>query len=64
VGTYAGKESKLTAFGADYNLSKTTLVYFRTETIKDEASVIAAATAIDGTDTKRTRTAIGLKTNF
>jgi hypothetical protein len=65
VGTYAGKTSKLTAFGADYNLSKTTSLYFRTESIKDDAVVIAANTQLDVSgNNKRTRTAIGLKTNF
>ena len=65
VGTYAGKSSKLTAFGADYNLSKTTSLYLRSESIKDEAATIAANTQLDVSgNTKRTRTAIGLKTNF
>jgi predicted porin len=65
VGTYAGKESKLTAFGANYNLSKTTSLYLRSESIKDDAAVIAANTQLDVSgNTKRTRTAIGLKTNF
>lgn len=64
VGTYAGKESKLTGLGVDYNLSKTTALYLRSESIKDEAGAIAAATAIDGTGTKRTRTALGLRTTF
>ncbi|BDU57370.1 porin [Limnohabitans sp. MORI2] len=65
VGTYAGKESKLTSFGANYNLSKTTSLYLRSESIKDDAAVIAAAATTDVSgNTKRTRTAIGLKTNF
>jgi len=65
AGTNAGKTSKLTAFGADYNLSKTTSLYLRSESIKDDAVVIAAIATTDVSgNTKRTRTAIGLKTNF
>ena len=64
AGTYAGKKSKLTGLGADYALSKRTALYARYESIDDKASVIAAASTIDGSGTKRTRTAFGLRHNF
>ena len=63
-GTNAGKKSTITGLGADYNLSKTTALYARYESIKDEAKMITAASTIDGTDTKRTRTALGLRVTF
>jgi len=63
VGTYAGLSSKINSFGADYNLSKTTALYARYEKIDDKAGAITA-TAVDGSDTARTRTAIGLRTTF
>jgi hypothetical protein len=65
AGTNAGKKSKLTGFGVDYNLSKTTALYLRSESIKDDAVLIAAAATTDVTgNTKRTRTAFGLRTSF
>jgi predicted porin len=64
AGTNAGKKSTITGLGADYNLSKTAALYARYETINDKAVVIAAAGTIDGTDTKRTRTALGLRVTF
>jgi len=60
----AGLKSDLVSVGADYNLSKRTAVYARYESINDKASVIAAAATIDGTDTKRTRAALGLRHAF
>jgi len=64
AGANAGKKSKLVALGADYNLSKRTAVYARYESIDDKAGVIAAASTIDGSGTKRTRTALGLRHSF
>ena len=63
-GTNAGKKSTITGLGADYNLSKTTALYVRYESIKDEAKMITAAPTIDGSDTKRTRSALGLRVTF
>jgi predicted porin len=60
-----GKKSKLSSIGYDYNLSKTTALYARMESIKDEAKAITAVPTLDVTaDGKRTRTAIGLRTAF
>jgi predicted porin len=59
-----GKDSKLTAVGYDYNLSKTSAVYARYESINDEAGAITKVPTIDGADTKRTRTALGLRVAF
>ncbi len=64
VGANAGKKSTLTGIGVKYDLSKTTSAYLRHESIKDEAKVIASAATLDGTDTKRTRTAIGISVGF
>ena len=63
AGTNNGKKSTLTGLGADYALSKRTTAYVRYDSIKDEAAVIAA-TAVDGSGTTRTRTAIGMRTAF
>ena len=60
----SGQKSKLNSLGADYNLSKTAAVYVRYESFKDDAKILAAAASIDGTDTKRTRTALGLRVAF
>jgi predicted porin len=63
----AGTKSNLTGYGADYNLSKTTAVYFRAESIDDKANAMNAAvtpTAVKGTDTKFARTALGLRVAF
>jgi predicted porin len=59
-----GLKSKMSSLGADYSLSKRTVAYARYESIDDKASVIAAAATIDGTGTKRTRTAIGVRHSF
>jgi len=64
AGTSNGKKSDIIGLGADYNLSKTTALYARYESIDDKAGVIAAAATIDGTDTKRTRTALGVRVGF
>jgi predicted porin len=75
AGTYNGQKSTLTGLGADYNLSKRTAVYFRTESIDDKARGMNAAVnpaaiagvpsaASAGVDQKFARTAIGLRHNF
>jgi len=64
AGANAGKKSDLTGIGADYALSKRTTAYLRNESIDDKAGIIAAASTIDGTGTKRTRTAIGIRHTF
>ena len=65
AGTYANKKSKLFSFGANYNLSKTTYLYLRSENINDEANILAAASTLDITTSgKRTRTAVGLSMGF
>jgi predicted porin len=58
--------SKLTAVGADYNLSKTVALYARYENIKDDANFVsgsnlAGLTAMNAT---RNRTALGLRVGF
>ena len=63
--TVTGAKSDLMALGADYALSKRTAVYARYESIDNVvATGIAAAPSIDGTGTKRTRTAIGVRHAF
>ncbi len=59
------KKSNITGLGADYNLSKTTALYARYESIKDDAGVVAVTgfTAATGNVT-RTRTAAGLRVAF
>jgi len=65
AGTYANKKSKLFSFGANYNLSKTTYLYLRSENINDEASILTASSTLDITTSgKRTRTAVGLSMGF
>ncbi len=64
AGTYNGEKSSLVGLGADYALSKRTALYARYEAINDKAVVIAAASTIDGTGTKRTRTALGVRHAF
>jgi len=61
-----GQKSKLTAFGADYNLSKTTALYARFETITDDGGMVGLPgnlVAVAG-DTKRTRNVFGLRVGF
>ena len=63
----SGTKSTLTAIGADYNLSKNTAIYLRSESIDDKAGAMNAAvtpTAIKGTDTKFARTALGIRIGF
>jgi len=63
--TYLGKKSKLFSMGANYNLSKTTFLYVRSETINDDANILAVASTLDITTSgKRTRTAVGLTVGF
>ena len=65
TGTGAGGTSKLTSIGADYNLSKTTALYGRYESLKDAGNVAAAAATLDGTATgTRTRLGLGIRTAF
>jgi len=59
-----GKKSNVLGAGYTYNLSKLSNIYVRYESIKDDAGIIPAASTIDGTDVKRTRTAIGYKVGF
>ena len=63
-GLNAGKTSTMSSVGYDYNLSKRTAVYARYERIGDDGGFIAAATTLDGQDTARTRTAVGLRHAF
>lgn len=60
-----GLKSNLLGLGADYLLSKTTALYFRHESIKDNAGVVAVSgfTAAAGNVT-RTRTALGVRIGF
>jgi len=63
----SGVTSSLRGLGLDYNLSKTTALYIRNESINDKPGVMNAAvtpTAIKGTDTTFARTAIGLRMGF
>jgi len=68
AGTLQDKDddkSKIASLGADYALSKRTAVYARYESIDNVvATGIAASATIDGTGTKRTRTAIGVRHAF
>ena len=67
AGTTNGKKSTFTGLGLDYNLSKTSAIYLRNESVNDEANQMNAAvtpTAIKGTDTKFTRTALGFRVAF
>jgi len=63
AGATNGQKSDILGLGVDYNLSKLTALYARYESINDKAGVITA-TAVDGTDTKRSRTALGLRVAF
>ncbi|WP_310625884.1 porin [Limnohabitans sp.] len=67
AGASDGKKSTFTGFGADYKLSKMSALYFRAESVNDEAGAMNAAltpAAIKGTDTKFARTALGLRIGF
>jgi predicted porin len=67
AGTTNGKKSTFTGLGADYNLSKMSAVYFRAESVNDEANAMNAAVTpaqIKGTDTKFARTAVGFRFGF
>jgi len=74
AGTYSGSKTKLIGIGADYNMSKRTALYFRMESIDDNArlmnaavnpNVIAGSSNVNGlTDQKFSRSAIGLRHNF
>ncbi len=64
----AGARSKLTGIGVDYSLSKTTALYLRNESIDDAAKTVQIAVGsgaqISGTDTKFSRTGLGLRMAF
>jgi predicted porin len=66
----AAAKSKMFSFGADYNMSKTTALYFRNESITDDANLVGGygaasfVTASGNTGAKRTRTAIGVRVGF
>jgi predicted porin len=65
-GTYNGKKTTSMGLGYDYALSKTSNLYVRHESIKDDAVVLTQPTqltAVTGNN-DRTRTAIGLKVGF
>jgi predicted porin len=65
-GTNNGKNSKVVGLGYDYALSKTSSLYARYESIKDDAVVLTQPTqltAVTGNN-DRTRTAIGLRVGF
>lgn len=61
----SGLKSSLLGLGADYMLSKTTALYARHESIKDDAGVVSITgfTAAAGNVT-RTRTALGVRIGF
>jgi len=61
-----GQKSKLTAFGADYNLSKTTALYARFESITDDGGMVVMPSNLPGLagETKRTRNVFGLRVGF
>ena len=71
---YIGSKTKLIGIGADYNLSKRTAVYFRSESIDDNGrmgnaavnpNAIANTTNINAlTDQKFGRTSVGLRHAF
>ena len=67
AGASTGKKSTFTGLGIDYNLSKMTAVYLRSESVNDEANAMNAAmtpTAIKGTDNKFERTQLGIRMSF
>ena len=59
-----GQKSKVTGLGYDYALSNRTSLYARYENIDDKAGMVSARATIDGTSTKITRTAIGVRHTF
>lgn len=59
-----GQKSKVTGLGYDYALSKRTSLYARYENIDDKAGMVSARATIDGTSTKITRTALGVRHTF
>ncbi len=65
AGSNAGKKSDLVGLGVDYALSRRTTAYARYESIDDKAGVVAITgfTAV-GTETSRSRTAIGVRHAF
>ena len=65
--TNYGKTS-LTGLGYDYNLSKTSALYVRYDSITDKGGLLTKVATVDGSaganGDKRTRTAIGLRVGF
>jgi len=63
--TAANKTTTVTGLGVDYELSKRSTIYFRTETDKDEASLRSTTgyTAVTGNTTYKA-TAIGIRHTF
>lgn len=65
--TNYGKTS-LTGLGYDYNLSKTTALYARYDSITDKGGLLTKVATVDGSaganGDKRTRTALGLRVAF
>jgi len=62
-----GTKSKFTGIGADYALSKTTALYFRSEKNDNKANTVNAAltpASISGTGTNFDRQALGLRVAF
>ena len=59
-----GQKSKVTGLGYDYALSNRTSLYARYENIDDKAGMVSARATIDGTSTKITRTALGVRHTF
>lgn len=59
-----GTTNTMTGLGYDYNLSKRTAAYVRYESINDNLGIVTYSGLTAGTDTVRTRTAIGLRHNF
>jgi len=58
------KKSKFYGLGYDYALSKTTALYARYESLKDDGGTVAAVTGFTETNTTRTRSALGLRVAF
>ena len=62
--TTTDQKSDILGLGADYALSKRTTAYARYESIKDVSNFVANPATLTGTDTTRTRTAIGVRHTF
>ena len=62
----SGKTSNIAAVGADYNLSKTTALYGRYESIKDNGSLVSSLSGFTAAtdNVTRTRLGLGIRTAF